>query len=403
MSAGPASGSLWSPAFRNVFAAQVVSIFGDGLVPVALAIAVLEETGSPTSLGLVMTARATAMVLFVLAGGVWADRLPRRSLMAGADVVRAGTQIATGVLLLGSSPVAALAALQFAHGAATAVANPATSGLVAEIVPVRSLQRGNGVLVTVASIGSVAGPAAAGVIVVVAGAAYALIADGLTFLVSAALLMRVPAGPRRTGERAFVGELREGWRELTARTWLWVSVLDAAAFQLLAGAAFFVIAPAVVIDGHGDGAWALLVALLGAGAVAGGAATMLRPARRPLLVGYALSLAYAAFLAIVALEAPLPVAAAGAFAGGFGLSYAETLYEAAVQEHVPGRVLSRVSAWDWLGSTLPAPVGLALIGPVAAATSAPATLAGAAVLTAAATCAALLVPDVRGLTHDKSV
>ena len=141
------------------------------------------------------------MVLFVLAGGVWADRLPRRSLMAGADLVRAGTQVGTGVLLLGSSPLAALAALQFAHGAATAVSNPAASGLVAELVPVGALQRANGLLVTVASIGSVGGPALAGVIVVAAGASYALIADGLTFVVSGALLLRIPAGPRRAAEQ----------------------------------------------------------------------------------------------------------------------------------------------------------------------------------------------------------
>ena len=390
---------LWTPAFRNLFVAQVVSVFGDGLVPVALAIAVLQETGSPTSLGLVVACRAVAMVLFVLAGGVWADRLPRRSLMAGADLVRAGTQVGTGVLLLGSSPLAALAALQFAHGAATAVSNPAASGLVAELVPVGAQQRANGLLVTVASIGSVGGPALAGVIVVAAGASYALIADGLTFVVSAALLLRIPAGPRRPAEQRFTADLREGWRELTARTWLWVSVLDAGAFALCASAAFVVIAPAVVIDDFGTGAWALLAALVGAGSVAGGAATLLRPARRPLAVGYTLSLAYAGFLAVLALGLPLVVPALAAVAAGFGLSYSETLYEAAVQEHIPDRVLARVSAWDWLGSTLPAPVGFALIGPVAAAAGETATLAGAAVLTAAATCGALLVPDVRNLRH----
>jgi MFS family permease len=84
---------LWTPAFRNLFVAQVVSVFGDGLVPVALAIAVLEETGSPTSLGLVVACRAVAMVLLVLAGGVWADRLPRRSLIRPRPRPRAGERV----------------------------------------------------------------------------------------------------------------------------------------------------------------------------------------------------------------------------------------------------------------------------------------------------------------------
>lgn len=132
------SSALWSPAFRNLFAAHVVSVFGDGLVPVALAIGVLEQTGSPTLLGLVVATRSIAMVLFVLAGGVWADRLPRRSLMAAADVVRAVTQLGSAAVLIGAGPIAALAALQFAHGAASAVANPATTGLVAETVTRRT-------------------------------------------------------------------------------------------------------------------------------------------------------------------------------------------------------------------------------------------------------------------------
>ena len=67
--------------FRNVFLAQSVSVFGDGITPVALTFAVLDLTGSGTDLGLVLAAQSVPLVALSLVGGVWADRLPRAALM----------------------------------------------------------------------------------------------------------------------------------------------------------------------------------------------------------------------------------------------------------------------------------------------------------------------------------
>jgi MFS family permease len=70
--------------FRLVFLAQVISTIGDFFVPVAIGFAVLDLTGSASELGLVLIARLLPMVLFLLAGGVWADRLQRTHVMVGA-------------------------------------------------------------------------------------------------------------------------------------------------------------------------------------------------------------------------------------------------------------------------------------------------------------------------------
>ena len=86
--------------FRNVFLAQTVSVFGDGITPVALTFAVLDLTGSGTDLGLVLAAQSVPLVALALVGGVWADRLPRATLMMGSDLVRAAVQITGAVLLL---------------------------------------------------------------------------------------------------------------------------------------------------------------------------------------------------------------------------------------------------------------------------------------------------------------
>lgn len=85
-------------AFRLLFAAQSISSLGNRLVPVALAFAVLNLTGSATSLGVVLAAQTVPVVAFVLVGGVWADRLPRRRVMIGSDLVRAASQALSAVL-----------------------------------------------------------------------------------------------------------------------------------------------------------------------------------------------------------------------------------------------------------------------------------------------------------------
>lgn len=55
--------------FRLVFGASLVSLVGDGMVPVALAFAVLDLTGSATDLGIVLAARSVALVASLLVGG----------------------------------------------------------------------------------------------------------------------------------------------------------------------------------------------------------------------------------------------------------------------------------------------------------------------------------------------
>ena len=121
--------------FRRVFGAQVVSLFGDGIIPVALAFAVLDLTGSATDLGLVLAARMIPLVGCLLLGGVVADRLSRRRVMIAADVVRMISQALLGLLLVtGEAHLWQLIVLQAVLGAATGFFNPASSGLLPLVV-----------------------------------------------------------------------------------------------------------------------------------------------------------------------------------------------------------------------------------------------------------------------------
>ena len=94
-------GALRERQFRLLWLGQATSTLGDGLVPVALAFAVIKTLdGSATELGLVLAAETVPLVLFVLVGGVWADRLPRQMVMLASDVIRGAVQATLAVLLL---------------------------------------------------------------------------------------------------------------------------------------------------------------------------------------------------------------------------------------------------------------------------------------------------------------
>ncbi|WP_035275865.1 MFS transporter, partial [Actinoalloteichus caeruleus] len=63
--------------FRNYFTGRSVLLLGEAIAPVALTFAVLDLTGSTADVGLVLAGRSIPLLLFLLVGGVVADRLPR--------------------------------------------------------------------------------------------------------------------------------------------------------------------------------------------------------------------------------------------------------------------------------------------------------------------------------------
>lgn len=386
--------------FRLVFGAQIVSLFGDGIIPVALAFAVLDLTGSATDLGLVLAARMVPLVGCLLAGGVVADRLSRRRVMITADVVRLCSQALLGVLLVtGEAQLWQLIVLQAVLGAATGFFNPASSGLLPLVVSAVRLQEANALRGLALAAGGVAGPVVAGILVATIGAGEALLADAVTYAVSAVLLSRARVTePARApgGERAsFVHDLKGGWHEVTTRTWVWTIILSASVFNMLS-ASFYVLGPVVSRDDLGGaGAWAAILAGYGIGQVAGAITALhIRPAR-PLLVAVLVAELSAAPTLLLALPASTGAIAAAAVLGGAGGMLFNTLWETTLQRNVPIEVLSRVSAYDWFGSLTLAPIGFAIVGPLSDAIGVSATLAATAAIDIAVVSALLLVRDVR--------
>jgi predicted MFS family arabinose efflux permease len=385
--------------FRLLFTGQIVSLFGDAVTGVALAFAVLDLTGSATDLGYVFAAKTIPLVAFLLIGGVFADRLPRRAVMLVADVVRFGAQGTVALLVLThTAHIWEIVVLQAVSGTASAFFNPASTGLTPLTVSPERLQQANALRgLSMASTGII-GSAVSGALVAGVGAGWALAIDAATFLVSAYYLAQLQLPPHvKLAAQSFFGDLREGWHEFASRTWVWVIVVAASIGNMMTSV--FVVLGALVAKESlgGAGAWAAILTALGAGSLVGGFVSLRIHVRRPLFFGSSLLGFLALPTALLALRAPVLVIALGALLAGGGNMIFNALWETALQQHVPPAALSRVSAYDWFGSMAFAPIGLVVAGPAAAAFGVGATLWVTAIGIVAMAVLVVATPSVRRL------
>jgi MFS family permease len=391
--------------FRLLFLGQAVSLLGDGMVGVALAFAVLEETGSASDLGIVLAARTVPLVAFLLVGGVWADRLPRRALMVTTDLIRLAAHGLMAALLIAGEPgVWALAVLAAIAGAASAFFNPAISGIMPAVVSAERLQQANALRGLTEGVGRIAGPALAGVLVVAVGPGWALAVDAATFGVSAAFLAAIRMPTHVPAEsRSFVADLRDGWDDFRSRTWLWTTV-GSTTFGNMMFAAYFVLGPLVADrDLGGAGAWALIASAFGIGLLVGGIVLLQMDPQRPALVATLAVALYTFPLAFLAIPTAAIVTAAAALLAGAGLAVANNLWETTQQRHVPPELLSRVSSYDWFGSLAAVPIGMLLWGPIGDAIGVSEALWIAFVLQLSSILILLAVREVRELpAHPRS-
>lgn len=392
---------LREPAYRRLFLGRTASLIGDGVTPVALAFAVLDLTGSPTDLGIVLAVHSLVLIALVLAGGVVADRISPRRAMLGADATRTVSMgLIAALLLTGEAQIWELALLYAVDGAATALFNPASNAIVPQIVPGRRLQEANALLSFSRWAGKVAGPALAGVLLALGSPGTALGVDAATFAVSAACLWGVRAPGVRVEDEgeSFLAELRHGWKEFSSRSWMVAIILSAALSNAIYFPSFQVLGPTVARESlGGSSSWALIMALWGVGGLLGGlVALSIRP-RRPLLVSEGFIVIFALPVALLAIPSTTAVIAAGALVGASTVSLAEILYETTAAQQIPQQAFARVTAYDWFGSLALEPIGLALVGPIAAGIGVSTTLwLGAAAMTLCQLCV-LLVPSVRRL------
>jgi predicted MFS family arabinose efflux permease len=386
--------------FRLLFAGRTTSLVGSAIAQVALAFAVLDLTGSKTDLGLILVCREIPLILFLLVGGIWADRLPRNRVMVGADVASALSQaVAATLLITGGAEIWHLAALASVNGAASAFFFPASSGVIPQTVPAPILQQANALLALAVNSAMIGGAAVAGFLVAAFGPGWAIAIDAGTYLLGGIFiaLMRLPAIEPDESPR-FLSELSAGWRAFRSRTWLWVIVLQFSFLLMVTVGAFSVLGP-VVADEElgGPKAWGAILTAQAAGLVVGGLLGLRFQPRRMLVAATLGILFFPAPLVALGFPLGVPAIAAVAFVAGVGAEIFGLLWNTTVQQEIPADMLSRVYSYDALGSLALVPIGYAVAGPIADAIGVRATLWGAAAIGFAVTLAVLAVRDVRTL------
>ena len=244
----------------------------------------------------------------------------------------------------------------------------------------------------------VLGPAVAGVVAAATNPGIVFVVDAVTFAVSAtSLALLRPNAVAREGVRAsFRSDLVAGWHELTRHTWLWVIVAWASTFLGLVVAPFLTLGPVVAKESFGGpAAWGVIAAGWGGGMLCGGLLALRWKPARPMVVCCLVSLLVAPPVALLGLRAPVALIAVLQVVAGAGMGFFAAVWQTTLQQQVPEESLSRVSAWDWMGSFAFLPLGLILAGPVSAAIGIETTLLAAAVWCVVSTLVVLAVPGVR--------
>jgi Major Facilitator Superfamily len=404
--AGPRTALLWARNFRVFYVGYVTSVFGTAMASVAVIFAVLNSGGNAVDLGYVMAVRICAQVIFILGGGVLADRIGRRQIMLAADLLRFSAQAAlAGALFAGRPTIWLFAALAALQGVGEAFFGPALGALAVDIAPRDQLGSANALTGLAESVSSVAGPALAGLLVATAGPAVVIAADAASYAVSVASLamLALPGRDPRTaaGQRhplSLVRDLRAGWATFRSRSWLWVTTVQFSLFNLLTWAPYLVLGPVLAADYLGGArAWGTIMAANGVGSIIGGLLALgLRP-RRPLVAATLATFGYPAPCLILALRLPLPAVAAGTLLAGTGSALFLTFWMTTLQQQVPEDQLARADAFVTFGTFSFGSAGLAIAGSAAAVLGAGQVLGFGAAWSAVSSVIVLTLPAIRSV------
>ncbi len=391
--------------FRLLWLANSASSVGDRIVRVALALFVIDETGSATDVGIVLAAYSLPLIAFLLLGGVIADRTARHRLVVATDLVRFALHaLLTLLILVGEIRIWRLVVIGILFATAEAFFRPAVTGLLPQTVPEEEIQEANALRSMTDNLAEFAGPALATLLVLGFSPAAAFGIDALTFLYSAILLVRVR--PRERGVVAAPGtprapvlaDLRAGFAEVRSRSWVWATLASFCIALFVLVAPLYVVGADVAREQYGDIAvFGYVLAAFGVGTVGGSLVALRWRPRHPMRVAMLMTLGLPGSLGLFAAGAPIAATVAAQVLAGAGIALFDVWWLTALAERIPPDKLSRVTSYDWAFSFGLMPFGYLLAGPVEAAVGATNLLLGGAAIAFVALALGLLPRQTRGL------
>lgn len=384
--------------FRWFFLARAITLITGSMSSIALAFAVLEIDNDARSLSVVLAAFTVSNIVFVLFGGVVADRLPRALIIQACYVIDILSMGALAALLFtGTATIPLMAALAAVNGASTAFVLPAMQGLIPQLTSPAHLQQANAMLSFVRSAVTIGGPVIAGVLVSTAGPAWAMVVQvaGWVVAIPVLALVKLPP-PAHAGEFALFHDLRVGWQEFWARPWLWAIVLAFMVMNAIHVGAWGVAGPYIAKNDPllGIAGWGWVVSAEGLGVLLMTLVLMWFPLRRPLRLGMIGMAAFAIPLTMLGVHPAVVLVAIAAFLAGAGAEVFSTGWNVALMENIPGDKLSRVASYDMLGSYVVMPIGTLVYGWLITQADVGVVLVTSAAVYASVALVSLVVPSV---------
>lgn len=352
--------------FRWYFLAGAVNTAGSTMAGVALAFAVLSIAG-PSELGVVLAAMTVPLVLFLLVGGVLADRLPVTLVLRAGMVVNGVTQLAVAILVItGTAQIWMLVCLEAVNGTSLAMAFPALASVLPRLVPRELLQQANGLQSVVRGTFRILGPTISALLVVGVGPGWALAVDGATWLVAATmlLLVRIPPPPPIEDRPSTFTQLHEGWQYVRSTPWLWSVSLAFCFLNAIQSGAWNTLGPAEAKLTIGAKGWGYVLSAQSVGLLLMTFVLLRRRVDRPLRSGMVGIAMLGLPMLGLGLSPHLPVLIVIGFLAGLGNEVFTIGWALAMQEHVPEDMLSRAYSYDALGSFAAMPVGQLAFGPL---------------------------------------
>jgi len=346
--------ALRHPNYRLWFYGQMISLFGTWMQTTAQGFLIFELTRSPAYLGLVGFASGVPTWLLTLYGGVVADRVPRRKLIAI-------TQTCMMVLALVLAALTFLRLVQPWHvlvlasllGIANSFDAPARQSFVSEMVGPDDLTNAIALNSTMFQTATVVGPATAGITYAMFGPGWCFMINGISFIavIGALLAMRLPPHVHPPETTSALEELREGTRYIRSQPTIRV-LISMVAVSSMFGLSFGTLIPAwsVNVLGGGAGISGLLFSARGAGALLG--ALFIASLGRNILRGKLLmagSLLFPLLLFSLAFSRQLPLSLLLLAGAGVGTILVNNLSNALVQTSTPERLRGRVmGTYIWI-------------------------------------------------------
>ena len=390
--------------FAKLFSAHLVAWFGTSMAPIAMAFGVLHVTGSARDTGVVVACQTAAQLVVLLFGGVVADRMSRRRVMVSADLLAMSSQATMAIAFVTEhAHVPLMMALMVVqrrgarvspagadgfHSAGGQARETAIRECAARHRAQRRLCARRGVRRRVGGACSAAGRRSR-------STPRVSVSRRCWCRESAAM----PASPARG--TTVLHDLKSGWSEFVSHRWLWVIVLQFSLVVAAGQSIYGLIGPMVAKQSMGGPAdWGFISAAFGIGTLCGGFVAMRLNVVRPMRAATLCVFAFAAPALLLATTTKVWLVALGTFAHGVCGQNFGVLWMTTLQRKIPPNMLSRVSAYDALGSFALAPLGIVAAGVAVEAFGTQITAWIAVAMVVIPTALTLLVRDVRQMRLD---